>query len=71
MLQYRIKWSAWSNINFIGHGEWRDWDDPEADHNEIDKALNKGKLTIDGLEEALSASGFEWEVETREKTDGD
>jgi hypothetical protein len=69
MLQYRITWSAWSNISFTGHGEWQDWDDEDATADDIDKAMNKGKLTIDGLEEALDKSGFEWRVETREKSD--
>lgn len=70
MLQYRIKWHATTNISFHGAGPWREWDDPEADHNAIEKALNRGKQTIDGLEEALVESGFEWDVETREAADG-
>lgn len=70
MLQYRIKWHSFTNINFRGAGPWREWDDPEASHDDIEKALNRGKQTIDGLEEALHESGFEWDIETREATDG-
>jgi hypothetical protein len=67
MLEYRITWSASSNISFYGHGDWREWDDDEASQEDIENALNRGKMTIDGLEEALNESGFEWGIEIREK----
>lgn len=66
MIQYRVSWSAWSNISFRGATDWTNWDDPDATPEEIEELMTKGSLNLPGLEEALNASGFEWSVETRE-----
>ena len=71
MIQYRITWGASSNISFHGETDWKDWYDEDATAVQVEKSLCAGKMTIDGLEEALNASGFEWLVETREVSGGD
>jgi hypothetical protein len=68
MIEYRICWSASSNISFRGHGDW--WPANEGESAEdVEKALNgvAGGIRLpDGLEMALEGSGFDWWVETRE-----
>lgn len=66
-VEYRICWTASSNISFRGATPWRDGADWGEDAEEIEDALDS--LTGDlpeGLQMALDASGFEWRVETRE-----
>lgn len=64
--EYRVCWSASSNISFHGATDWEAWgSDDSAD--EIEDALNVGSGTIpEGLSIALDASGFEWWAEVRE-----
>lgn len=66
-LEYRLTWSASSNISF--HGE-TDWEPVESDETREDaaKALIEGGSLPQGLEEVLDASGFAWDVEFREST---
>lgn len=71
-LEYRICWSASSDIGFHGEGDW-EGADPGETGDDIEDALAKGGGICDGLEMALRFSGFEWWVETREagrSTDG-
>lgn len=66
-LEYRICWSASSNISFRGQTEWRDAGDWGESDEEVEDALSDSNGDIPhGLEEAMDASGFEWYVETRE-----
>lgn len=65
-VEYRVCWTASSNISFRGATPWRDGADWGEDAEEIEDALSGGALAIEGLEIALDASGFEWTVETRE-----
>ena len=67
-LEYRICWSASSNVTFHGHSEWEEWDDDEATEDDIYTALENGGIS-DGLEMALIYSGFEWSIEVRTVTD--
>lgn len=70
MYEYRICWSASSNINFRGNTDWSVWEDEEDDAIAIENSLTEsnGSGISPGMEEALDASGFEWWVETRETT---
>ncbi len=69
-MEYRLRWSATSNISFCGETEWTAWDEPEDDSAAIEDALIKGSGSLaDGLEIVLQESGFEWWVETREAND--
>jgi hypothetical protein len=68
-LEFRITWSATSNISFHGATPWKDGEDWGEDAEEIEDALDS--LTGDlpeGLQMAIEASGFEWNVETQEVT---
>jgi hypothetical protein len=66
-MEYRLGWSASSNISFRGETEWTAWNEPEDDSAAIEDALTKGSGSLgDGLEIVLQESGFEWWVETRE-----
>lgn len=62
MIEFRIGWSASSNVSFHGHTDWTEWDGLDSD---VESALCNGTLTIEGLEQALEASGFDWWIETR------
>jgi hypothetical protein len=65
MPEYRVCWTASSNITFRGNKDWEPWTDEEAGPDDIEKALTSGSRISDGLELALEASGFEWWVEVR------
>lgn len=64
MTEYRVGWDS-SSINFKGHSDWQEWDDPDASIDEIEDALSGLNRLCDGLEFAIEASGFNWWVETR------
>jgi len=65
-MQYRVVWSASSNISFRGEGEWYDAEEGET-AEEVEDNLTKGSGGIgDGLELVISETGLEWWVETRE-----
>ena len=66
-MQYRINWSASSNISFHSCTDWEEWDDPDADGTAIEDALlsSGGNGISEGLEQALEASGFEWWIEVQ------
>lgn len=67
-IEYRIGWSANSNITFKGKTDWREWDGFEETIEEVESALEKGGSEISpALEEALQASGFEFWSQVREK----
>jgi hypothetical protein len=67
MIEYRVCWSASSNITFRGATEWEPWEDEDATVKDVEDALYLGGGgAIEGLSMALEASGFEWWVETRE-----
>jgi hypothetical protein len=67
-IEFRVKWTASSNISFHGATPWKDGEDWGDDAEEIEDALDYlvGDLPP-GLQMAMDASGFEWAVETREK----
>lgn len=64
-MEYRIKWSAQSNINFHGSTAWEEWDDDSSTEAEVADAIGGASRLSVGLEVALQESGFEWDVETR------
>lgn len=64
-IEYRLTWSASSNINFHGESDWTEWEDEEATAEQVEDALYAGTVP-DGLGEVLEVSGFSWNVETRE-----
>lgn len=66
MIEYRLCWSASSNINFRGETDWAPWDEEDDTAEDVDRTMNSGRVDCLGLEEVLNASGFEWWVETRE-----
>jgi hypothetical protein len=76
MIEYRIGWSASSNISFDGHDDWQPWDDEDASAEDVESYLNEPERRDQhinlppGLEMALEASGFDWYVETREAENG-
>lgn len=68
-LEYRISWSASSNISFRGSTDWNPWGGFEETAEEVEDALYRSDgrpmaLPV-GLEEALEQSGFDWWVEVR------
>lgn len=65
VIEYRICWSANSNISFRGETDWEPWNGDEATENEVQDALSAGPCDMHGLQMALDASGFEWWAETR------
>lgn len=65
-IEFRLCWSASSNISFNGAADWEPWGDEDATAKEVEDALYAGRTTCEGLGAALEASGFEWWVETRE-----
>lgn len=66
-IEYRVCWSASSNISFRGATDWETAEDWGETAEEVETALNDTKGgTPEGLEIALDRSGFEWWVETRE-----
>lgn len=69
-MEYRIKWSAFSNINFRGATEWEEWVGEESTEDEVLRSVGRNLDGLPvalpfGLEQALDASGFDWDVETR------
>jgi phage gp45-like len=69
MIEYRICWSASSNISFQGQTDWTAWDEPDATPDDVERALEGYGQRSNfpaGFEEALEASGFEWYSEVRE-----
>lgn len=66
-VEYRVCWSASSNITFSGETDWESWGgDEDDDAKSVEEELYGGKVECAGLSEALEASGFEWWVETRD-----
>lgn len=69
-IEYRIRWSASSNITFNGATDWELFDLTDAANaEEVEDYFNQTQgrySTPEGFEIALEASGFEWWVETRE-----
>ena len=72
MIEWRVCWSASSNITFHGETDWEEADDGETEDEVRERLENQ---TFDGakpgpicaaMDAALEASGFEWYVETRE-----
>lgn len=68
MIEYRLCWSASSNISFRGETDWEPWSEGGTTA-EVEDALYSGRQECEGLNEVLEASGFEWWVETREAPD--
>jgi hypothetical protein len=66
MIEYRVCWSAGSNITFHGKSEWSEWGGFEETVEEVEAALYKshGQMSA-SMEEALEASGFECWPEVR------
>jgi hypothetical protein len=69
LIEYRICWSASSNISFRGESDWIEANAGET-VVEVEDALNRGGGGLgEGFEMALELSGFEWWIETREAGD--
>lgn len=69
MIQYRVCWSASSNISFKGASDWREWTgDEELTADEVAEFLMSadGEEWSPALQEAVDISGFEYRVEMRE-----
>jgi hypothetical protein len=73
MIEFRVCWSASSNISFHGESDWEPWDDDEATEKEVERWVSEksmdGHIGFQvpwGLDTALDVSGFDWWVETRE-----
>ena len=71
MIEYRICWSAGSNISFKGATDWNEYGGFEETPDEIEAEMCNGGQIPQGLEEALEVSGFEWWIETRERESAD
>jgi len=65
-VEFRVCWSASSNISFHGSSEWEEWDDEDATASEVRDALERGAVHCDGLQMVIERSGLDWHVETRE-----
>lgn len=65
-VEYRVCWSASSNITFHGASDWEAWDDEDATAREVEDALYGGAMHCEGLSQVIEASGLDWHVETRE-----
>jgi hypothetical protein len=71
-VEFRVCWSADTNINFHGATKWERWENPEDGPEEVEMALTEdGDRLSEGLDRALLASGFNWWVETREAPGGE
>lgn len=65
-MEYRICWSASTNINFRGATDWEEWDGYEESATEVEDALYQGDGQIaEALGIAIEASGFDYWVELR------
>lgn len=64
--EYRLRWSASSNITFHGESDWIEWG-PAASVGEVmDDLFDAKPLGLPpGLEGALECSGFEWDCDVR------
>jgi hypothetical protein len=72
MIEWRVCWTASSNISFRGKSEWGVWDgdeDATADEIEVELSEGDGGELAPALQQAVDLSGFEWWVETREVDD--
>lgn len=65
--EYRVGWSAFTNINFKGSTDWMQWDGYEETADEVEVALThtNGMIPM-ALDIALESSGFDWWMEVRE-----
>lgn len=66
--EFRVCWSASSNITFRGESDWEEWTedgDPEEALSELEHSGEPYNVPP-GLEMVLEMSGLEWHVETRE-----
>jgi hypothetical protein len=67
--EYRISWSAMSNISFKGDTGWRTWEDEyEESAEDVRRAIEEtqGRFNIPyGLEVVLEAAGIEWWCDVR------
>jgi hypothetical protein len=72
MIEYRVCWTASSNITFKGSSGWQEWEGFEDNIEDVENAIWAGELyncPINlpyGLHSALEASGFDWWAEVRE-----
>lgn len=64
-MEYRLCWSANSNISFHGSTDWEEIEDPDMTVEEFEKMLCDGGNTSEGLSMVMDASGFEWWIETQ------
>ena len=65
--EYRVCWSASSNINFRGATEWQEWwGIDEQTPAEVESTLCDFTGTSPpALDEMIDASGLDWHVEVR------
>lgn len=67
MIEYRVCWSASSNITFHGATEWEAWEDEDATANQIAEEMEAGSGGAPRLlAEVLEEAGLEYWLETRE-----
>ncbi len=64
-MEYRICWSASSNISFNGSTDWDNIEDPDITIEEFENTFTDNSIVSEGLSIALEASGFEWWIETQ------
>lgn len=70
-VEFRICWSAGTNITFHGETEWERWENPEDGPEDVERAMYEGGGALcEGLDMALEALDFLWWVETREVSRG-
>ncbi|HEU4706905.1 MAG TPA: hypothetical protein VFS64_06950 [Solirubrobacterales bacterium] len=66
MIEFRVCWSAATDVSFRGEGIWHQAKEGES-AEEVELRLVKGRRSLpEGMNLALGESGFEWWVETRE-----
>lgn len=64
--EWRICWSASSNITFKGQTDWEPWDDDEETVDEVESALCVGSRSSIVDDAFCNSSGVEYYPEVRE-----
>lgn len=66
--EWRILWSASSNISFKGKSDWQEWDGFEETIEEVEKAISDGDTSGMSVaeEQFWNLSGCEYYAEVRE-----
>ncbi len=68
--EYRVCWSASTNISFKGESDWMDYGAEAENAKEVEDDLMRGEgMVSEAMDAVLNASGFEWWLEVREVGD--